>query len=489
MNGSKKSQEEIDFERAIALSLAESKSSAPSDPYAQPSSLPGVGYGYEAKPSKPTPASQPAAAMPSKQLEEEDPDLAAAIRASLAEAQPQASTSAAASAPPKSSYVYAPAVQPSAPSYELAMSEFDALDSFSNALRDPHIRPEDANELFTRADRHRGKMYRALEDAHAKSSMLSELNQKLQHAVRLYDSLLERNISRYNQPYQQSAPQQYYQNPQPQPQYQPYQAGPQYQTQQPYQPAPSQSRVLSPQQQQQYAPVAPTVQPQSSYEAQENRNYAPPGPAQYEHSYQHQDHQPYSIQDPHSYEQPQAGEPQRQPQDVAYTAEQAPMSPAQQHDMSVYAAGQAQPPSANVDEQYYNPYPAEIHEQPISYQSPNGYPQQNFEQQPVQYHDPQEQQNGQDQQYVSSQGLDGASHHATTVKHGTQANPVEGASQPPSTNMPNGRFQGFYSAASFPAVPSMPVGGLPTAPKGELAEQDSARQQEESRKEEALIEF
>jgi growth factor-regulated tyrosine kinase substrate len=218
-----RSQEELDFEQAIAMSLAESGSASQHNTsgFAQANStntLPGVGYGYEPRPSQP-PAAVPGSSdteslMPSKQLESEDPDLAAAIRASLAEVaaaqrnQPIATTSSApyhASAPPTSSYSYTPqqpAAVPSVPSYELAMAEFDALDSFSNALarNAQHIAPDDANELFYRADRHRGKMMRAMQDADVKSQTLFELNQKLQRAVRLYDALLERSIGQYQRP-------------------------------------------------------------------------------------------------------------------------------------------------------------------------------------------------------------------------------------------------------------------------------------------------
>lgn len=50
------------------------------------------------------------------------------------------------------------------------------------------------------------------------------------------------------------------------------------------------------------------------------------------------------------------------------------------------------------------------------------------------------------------------------------------------------RLQGYYSAASFPSVPSMPVGGLPSAPNAEIREH--AIQQEQPKKpEEMLIEF
>ncbi|KAK9900166.1 hypothetical protein P389DRAFT_192454 [Cystobasidium minutum MCA 4210] len=498
VNGSKKTREELDFERAIALSLAESSSSAPSDPYAQSSSLPGVGYGYEAKPSKPLTSTQAPASMPSKQLEEEDPDLAAAIRASLAEVQPQASTSAAASAPPKAAYSYAPVIQPSVPSYELAMSEFDALDSFSNALRNPHTRSDDANELFMRADRHRGKMYRALDDAHAKSSMLNELNQKLQHAVRLYDSLLERNISKYNQPYQQAPPQQqYYQ----QRIGQPYQTPPTYNPQSTHYPQSAQP-MNNAQNPQQYS-YAQQSYPQQAYSGPPVAEHASPPKMQHSASY-HQEGQAYPAQPTVEYNHAQ-NIPHDQNSQAMY-AEQAPGSPQQQYGGPVYAGQALQAAPSNPDEQYYNAYPAEAGgEQHQSYMQ-NGAHTQAYESTqdagtlyapPSSY--PAAQQS-QESQYADQQHYEAAYQQPTMPSDPSQVAPNDvQAVQPPAQTSPhdhaapgkalNGRFQGYYSAASFPAVPSMPVGGLPAAPKGDVVHHEERPHQVEQKKEEALIEF
>ena len=208
-----KSQEEIDFEKAIAMSLADGQNqTAVPNAHAQ-GKLPGVGYGYEVRPSRPptTAILQQSSGMaslePSKQLEEEDPDLAAAIRASLADATPPSiSTSLSGSVNQRSTYTYTPQTlaAPTVPSYELAMSDSDSLDSFSKVLPARQINIEDANELFYRADKNRGKMMRALEDSEVKTDMLGEINRKLQTAVRLYDSLLERRIGRHHQPSQHS---------------------------------------------------------------------------------------------------------------------------------------------------------------------------------------------------------------------------------------------------------------------------------------------
>ena len=55
------------------------------------------------------------------------------------------------------------------------------------------------------------------------------------------------------------------------------------------------------------------------------------------------------------------------------------------------------------------------------------------------------------------------------------------------------RLQGYYSAASFPSVPALPVGGLPQAPNGAIPERlqhaNEERQQDLGRREEMLIQF
>lgn len=55
------------------------------------------------------------------------------------------------------------------------------------------------------------------------------------------------------------------------------------------------------------------------------------------------------------------------------------------------------------------------------------------------------------------------------------------------------RLQGYYNASSFPSVPDMPVGGLPSAPDSDFAEHDKytnrERQQESEKTEEMLIQF
>lgn len=492
----KKTQEDADFERAIAMSLADSQSSAPSHATAQSNSLPGVGYGYEARPSRPEQLpDNRAVPQPSKQLEEEDPDLAAAIRASLAEAQPHASTSAAIpSAPPKSSYSYTPQAQASVPSYELAISEFDALDSFSNAMRHPQIRPDDANELFTRADRHRGKMYRALDDAHAKSSMLSDLNQKLQRAVRLYDSLLERNVSRYNQPYQQASAQSY--QPQYHPQYQP-----QYSQQ--HQPYSSNASLAQP----------ANIEQSGAYQQNSQQGYYNPaqaGPAS--QAYQQYGNTSNYVTQPatqqHSNSVTQYGE---MPSASAYAPQNVEGSynyaengvqanaaiGATQQDHEHMPAQQNQP-----DEQYYNSYPVGAPPEHShvavgpAYDAPAAAwprsPTASYAtQQPYAHNEPKQQHEQHTGGPIHAQSAPFQTEHEAPVSNPhapPQSTKYDGQSHNPTET--SGKFQGFYSAASFPTVPTLPVGGLPAVPQGEFTEPHAQQKEAVSpRKEEALIEF
>jgi len=514
----RKSQEEIDFERAIAMSLAESSAisnaSAPPSSFGQSNALPGVGYGYEARPSQPykvppvasaAPTLSEPASMPSKQLEEEDPDLAAAIRASLAEVQPQASTSAAptfSSALAAAPYVYTPqnVPQPSVPSYELALAEFDALDSFSAALPPRQLSMDDANELFYRADKSRGKMIRALEDSAIKTDMLAEINGKLQRAVRLYDNLLERRISRYSQPAQQG----YYSGPQGMPQQ--YQQP--YQTQQPYQPEQQPSYAQPPQQYQ--------------YHPQQQQAQQP----QHERSYQQSTQQQQYAQSPMPvYDTQQTQQQQQQQTSYAQTSErnpwqessqpEAPQGYAQQGVSQQHYIPQAhehQHQQQTEDSQYYNETPQKSYDN--SYAPPPEMSAAHATDSPqasAPYASPsQSRQNlppmspslasqpayGQPQASVvephhHANGYAQPAHQQETERQQqSSSQPAENAVYDAAGNKL--RLQGYYTQASFPAVPAMPVGGLPSAPNGELHQQQghhTAEQEAPKKQEEALIEF
>lgn len=558
-NSNGKTQEEIDMERAIAMSLADSQAtpSRPSEStpsYPGSNTLPGVGYGYEARPSHSAqPYKQPdQVTAPSKQMEEEDPDLAAAIRASLAESEAdrkrqqgnaQASTSSypygAASVPyeasaPSQPYSYTPQQVnplPSVPNHELLLSEFDALDSFSSALS-PHsqgvqqgsLKPDDANELFYNADKHRGKMVRALQDANTKTEILAELNHKLQRAVRLYDQLLERGIgnremSRYGQQYHPHGQYQGHQYHPPQQQQQSYYHG-QQQPQQPYQPqSQPQSHAYSSHQQQ----YQPQEQPQPHVYANHDLRASASSPALHREpslSYAQQPHmqrqasltysdqrqpqpsQPYGqtpaqqaqIYDTPSRQSQHADPSQRQqPADgQTYQQEQYQQEQYQQYDSSAPPAGldgmsQQHESQRQEDAQYYNsqPHPysqQESHPERPSHQQDtyeNGfsasYPASAYPYEQAQpdlsypaSYNVYSQQTGTSPQTGHRNGYVGLQ-----KQHQLSAGyePAGQASVPPSaaTSQPQeasrsdpnkGRLQGYYKPSSFPAVPDNPVGEM-----------------------------
>ena len=522
------------------MSLAESGSSAPraSEPsYAGSSSLPGVGYGYEARPSQPSQTSAPPQAVgevlaPTKQMEAEDPDLAAAIRASLAESEAgkkrqqgsYASTSASATAPyvpfassapvpyeasaPSQPYSYTPqpaSALPSVPSHDLLLSEFDALDSFASALS-PHshavqqgtIKLDDANELFYGADRHRTKMLRALQDADAKTEILAELNQKLQRAVRVYDQLLERGIGareagRYG--YQPQQPYRGYAQQHPIPQGQQQQH---HQYQQAYQQQAPQQQPY--QQQQHYQPQAQAQQYRSI--SQSNHPAAPqPGSQPYTQSQQHQ--QAYAssstqMPTPHyEYEQPQdfRQAASHQAQSTHEAAQHQPYRQASQQS-SQYAHSHDPQMQHQDDSQYYNsapqgqasdsheavssaPYPASAY--PYEQAQMNvPYPAEQNSLGPASYQEdgyavevPDRHRANSDQVYEAAGLQNGQNGHVpdlAQIQHDHQREHVTGQAGPPQHAEAPGRFQGYYKPSSFPSVPDNPVGemGLPSAPNGDL---------------------
>lgn len=503
-----KSQEELDFEQAIALSLADAGSSVNTNGYAPAkasgsSALPGVGYGYDLRPSQPPSTAPPAdsnsALMPSKQLEADDPDLAAAIRASLAEVaaaqqyQPVATTSSApyqASAPPTLSYAYVPqqpAPVPSVPSYDLALSEFDALDSFANVLsrNAQYTNPDDANELFYKADRHRGKMMRAMQDADVKGQTLDELNQKLQRAVRLYDALLERGIGQYQRPlyngyqrkisvwqirllltHETAASQQ-------QPTYNP--------TQQEYYHRP-QSQYAGQAQEQMARPASRSSQMYASQQGQPQLQRIPSSsyPGQRQPSYSGSQYAPT---------QPAPQPAYIEPQHVAYGHPQQVES---QH------TGFAQ-----HQQQYYN-------DQPVQQ---NGYAQSAYPASAYPYNEPQPSvpypMSSPSTEVTYQAVYESPNHQTASLPQHEAAVPFQPAEhaapgqqqqpQPPQMYDEEGnklRLQGYYKPSSFPAVPEGPVGGLtglPDAPTSDLsrvAEQfNQPNGKQDRRQEEALIEF
>ncbi|GBE78601.1 Vacuolar protein sorting-associated protein [Sparassis crispa] len=210
---------DADLQRAIQLSLQEVGAAG------------GYRPGYVPSPS-PWQSSEPplvdkgarpyAASTRSDADEEDDPDLKAAIEASLREAnapQPSAPLSVEVPAPEQSygSYgigagypqSYPPSAStprpraPAIPTYDLEPLESDAIMTFSQTVeqvqtqggRDLSRYPA-VTELFDKANSLRPKLAMSLSDTGRKEELLSEMHEKLSEAVKLYDKLLTEQVSR-----------------------------------------------------------------------------------------------------------------------------------------------------------------------------------------------------------------------------------------------------------------------------------------------------
>ncbi|KAF8887817.1 hypothetical protein BD779DRAFT_1526312 [Infundibulicybe gibba] len=164
--------------------------------------------------------------------EEDDPDLRAAIEASLREATaPKPSAPVALETPriegpsysydgPGYSQSYPPGVLPPQPSlpqlpnYDLGPMESDAILTFSQTVeqvqaqggRDISRYPA-VNELYDKANGLRPKLALSLDDAGRKEQMLSEMHDKLSEAVKLYDKLLtQQSVAQTPAPHQAQQP-------------------------------------------------------------------------------------------------------------------------------------------------------------------------------------------------------------------------------------------------------------------------------------------
>ncbi|KAJ6569478.1 hypothetical protein B0H19DRAFT_1135628 [Mycena capillaripes] len=244
-----------------------------------------------------------------KASEEDDPDLRAAIEASLRESNaPRPSAPMVIETPraeepgfaynngPGYSQSYPPGVippQPVAkiPSYDLEPLESDAILTFSQTVeqvqgqggRDMTRYPA-VNELYDKANSLRPKLALSLDDAGRKEQMLSDMHDKLSQAVKLYDKLLTEQVVHprwrspqpvANPPYQQANSS--------------YSTG--YNTVNGYSqwqapPNPVEAPPQPPQQQQQYTPRAEAAQPQwfaqqqYAEPQQQQPQYAPQPPVQ-----------------------------------------------------------------------------------------------------------------------------------------------------------------------------------------------------------------
>ncbi|KZP30279.1 ubiquitin binding protein [Athelia psychrophila] len=204
--------------------------------------------------------------------EEDDPDLRAAIEASLQEANAPRPSAPVALETPRSenapfsysdagySQSYPPTVTPTPavpsvpqlPNYDLEPLESDTILTFSQTVeqveaqggRDMARYPA-VNELFDKANGLRPKLAMSLDDTGRKEQMLSEMHDKLSQAVKLYDNLLTQQVA--HPPWTRSPP----------PTQSPYQPIQQQQAYNPYQPAYGQWAPTPPQPLAQAPPMSP----------------------------------------------------------------------------------------------------------------------------------------------------------------------------------------------------------------------------------------
>jgi len=149
---------------------------------------------------------------------EEDPELRAAIEASLREAQsprPSAPTFSDEPTPQQYHQPYASnstAQQPEVPrrsnftlpNYDLDTGEADAVLSFNQAVEYAQTngsfssrQSHDVSQLFDQASRVRPKIALSLDDTHRKHQLLMDMNHKISEVTRLYDHLLDQQLSQH----------------------------------------------------------------------------------------------------------------------------------------------------------------------------------------------------------------------------------------------------------------------------------------------------
>jgi len=201
---------DADLQRAIQLSLQEVGAAGGHRP------------GYIPSPSSWQVSEPPIVdRTPAPASDDDDPELRAAIEASLREANaPKPSAPMGVETPrvestayswnyapgypqsyPESSTTPKPSV-PSLPNYDLEPLESDAILTFSQTLdqvqaqggRDLSRYPA-VTELFDRANALRPKLAMGLSDTGRKEELLTEMHEKLSQAVKLYDKLLTEQLS------------------------------------------------------------------------------------------------------------------------------------------------------------------------------------------------------------------------------------------------------------------------------------------------------
>jgi len=206
----RKNREEEDLQAAIAASLAESNPSSSSGPAYQlrdppPPSKAGYNPSYFSETTT-TAGKKP---VPPAKDEEVDPDLAAAIAASLRDVAPPPSAPGEHDSSPRATTTYsslypsypsypshsttsaAPPRISSLPSYDLSPSESSLLHQFTSHLdRPPSVLSAHERDLYESARRTVPRLERGMEDAERRREILVEMDEKLGEAARLYRGLL-----------------------------------------------------------------------------------------------------------------------------------------------------------------------------------------------------------------------------------------------------------------------------------------------------------
>ncbi|KAJ1033969.1 hypothetical protein NDA16_000177 [Ustilago loliicola] len=248
---------------------------------------------------------------------DDDPDLAAAIAASLRDwvppqpSAPDGLNETAASAPASGAVARgSDAVRsdlPLPPSLDLAPQDIDNILTFSQTIQAQHAHnqrsgivgapvPQPVQALYEKASSARPRMARNLEEGHRRHNVLVSMHDKLTEAVRLYDRLLDAQMTRPTQAYPSHA----YQSAQ-------YSAP----TQQSYgygyeQPAPAHEAPYAPMQAGPSSLYPQATQANANASAEYAGAHAPWN-AQQQHQYQQpQQHQQHQTQhDPQQYQQHQ----------------------------------------------------------------------------------------------------------------------------------------------------------------------------------------
>ncbi|KAI0809108.1 hypothetical protein BC629DRAFT_1482057 [Irpex lacteus] len=212
---------DAELQRAIQLSLQEVGAASSHRPGHAPSYAPPALSWQASEPPLVDQRSRPTVSSRAQADEEDDPDLRAAIEASLREAnapKPSAPVGIETPRAERSEFSYsagpgyaqsypshAPTPKPSVPvlpNYDLEPLEEDAILTFSQTVeqlqqqggRDLSRYPA-VTELYDKASGLRPKLAMSLNDAGRKEQLLGEMHEKLSEAVKLYDKLLTEQVS------------------------------------------------------------------------------------------------------------------------------------------------------------------------------------------------------------------------------------------------------------------------------------------------------